>query len=136
MARLVDTGLWIDLTRARSPQAVKNFVAPYINDSDACLAEPIVFELLLHATDAEARQLVALFQSVPRLADPADLWSRAARLGQACRKAGITVGGMDLLIAEVCIHHSAELITFDDDFQKIAGVSALQVKLLTRPALP
>ena len=67
MARLVDTGLWIDLTRKRSPQALKDFIAPYIKDADACLAEPVVFELLRNATDAEARQFAAHFQSMPRL---------------------------------------------------------------------
>jgi predicted nucleic acid-binding protein len=39
-----------------------------------------------------------------------------------------------LLIAVVALHHDAEVVTFDDDFQKIAGVSNLQVKLLKRPA--
>lgn len=38
MARLIDTSLWIDLTRAKSPAALKTFVAPYVNDPDACLA--------------------------------------------------------------------------------------------------
>jgi predicted nucleic acid-binding protein len=68
------------------------------------------------------------------LATPADLWQRAADLGRACRQAGVTAGALDLLIAAVAIHHGAELITFDTDFQKIAVVSSLQVKLLLRPA--
>ena len=57
MARVVDTSLWIDLTRARSPLALKKFIAPYIDDPESCLAEPIAFELLRSATVAEARQL-------------------------------------------------------------------------------
>lgn len=40
---------------------------------------------------------------------------------------------MDLLISSVAIAHSAELVTFDDDFQLIAGASSLQVQLLKRP---
>jgi hypothetical protein len=31
-------------------------------------------------------------------------------------------------------HHGAEVVTFDADYQKIASVSNLQVKLLRRPA--
>jgi predicted nucleic acid-binding protein len=133
MARLIDTSLWIDLTRAKSPTALKAFVAPYANDPDACLAEPIIFELLRNATDGEAKQLAQLFHTVPLLSSPPDLWNRAAQLGQQCRKNGITPGGLDLLISSVAIAHSAELITFDDDFQLIAGVSQLRVLLLKRP---
>lgn len=133
MARLIDTSLWIDLTRGRSPLALKEFIAPYVDDPDACLAEPIVFELLRNASDAEAAQLSGYFVSMPRLSDPEGLWSGAASLGRACRKNGITVGALDLLIATVAIHHGADLVTFDDDFQTIAAVSSLQVTLLKRP---
>lgn len=133
MATLIDAGLWIDLTRARSPRALKQFVASYINDPDACLAEPIAFELLRHATAAEAQQLTTHFQNMVQLATPGDLWSRAAELGQDCRRGGITVGSLDLLIAQVAIHHGAELVTFDRDYLGIAGVSALKVRLLQRP---
>lgn len=133
MARLIETSLWIDLTRAKSPAALKAFVAPYVNDPDACLAEPIVFELLRNATDPETKHLAQHFATVPLLVSPPDLWSRAAQLGQQCRKHGITPGGLDLLISSVAIAHSAELVTFDDDFQLIASVSPLQVLLLKRP---
>jgi predicted nucleic acid-binding protein len=67
MAWLLDTNLWIDMTRTRSPQSLKAFIAPYILDSQAYIAEPIVFEVLRHATDAEARQLTTYFQSLPLL---------------------------------------------------------------------
>lgn len=86
MPRLIDTSLWIDLTRAKSPAALKAFVAPYVNDPDACLAEPIIFELLRNATDAETNLLAQLFATLPLLSSPTDLWSRAAQLGQQCRK--------------------------------------------------
>jgi predicted nucleic acid-binding protein len=133
MARLIDTSLWIDLTRARSPRTLKDFIAPFVDAPDASLAEPIVFELLRNANDLEASQLAGHFENLPRLADPEDLWRRAAELGQNCRKNGITVGALDLLIAHVAIHYGAELVTFDSDFQSIASVSKLQVNLLHRP---
>ncbi len=53
MASLIDSSLWIDLTRARSPRTLKAFIAPFVNDAQACVAEPIAFEVLRHATDAE-----------------------------------------------------------------------------------
>jgi predicted nucleic acid-binding protein len=134
MARLLDTNLWIDLTRSRSPRALKNYVSSHINDPQACLAEPIVFEVLRNATDSEAVQLTQHFQSLPLLASPNNLWSSGVELGRACRSTGFNAGSIDLLIATIAIHHDAELVTFDVDFQKIADVSDLRIKLLQRPS--
>jgi predicted nucleic acid-binding protein len=133
MPTLIDTSLWVDFTRTRSPRMIKRFIAPFILDPDAHLAEPITFEILRHATPAEAKQLTSQFQTLPMLTTPARLWDLAAELGQACRKKNVTVNSIDLLIATIALHHGAEVVTFDDDFQKIASVSKLQTKLLKRP---
>ena len=132
MASIIDGSLWIDFTRARSPVALKKFIAPFILSPEAALAEPVAFEVLRHAIGAEISALQLQFQTMPLLPTPDDLWTAAAILGQACRKKGINAGSLDLLIAQVAIHHDAELITFDVDFQAIAGVSKLRVKLLQR----
>jgi hypothetical protein len=76
VAALIDSSLWIDFTRARSPRALKQFIAPYILAPDAALAEPIVFEVLRHATEREIGPLEAQFQTMPVLATPVDLWAR------------------------------------------------------------
>jgi predicted nucleic acid-binding protein len=133
MPTLIDTSLWIHFTRSRSPQPLKRFIAPFILHPDAHLAEPIAFEILRHATPIESKQLLQQFQTLPLLSTPADLWRHAADLGQACRHKNITVGSLDLLIAAIALHHRAEIITFDTDFQKIATASPLQIKLLRRP---
>jgi predicted nucleic acid-binding protein len=133
MATLIDTSLWIDFTRTRSPKTLKRFIAPYILHPDAHLAEPITFEILRHARLAEARQLSQQFGTLPMLATPPLLWTQAADLGQACRRKNLTLGSLDLLIATIALHHGAEVVTFDGDYQKIAGASNLQVKLLQRP---
>lgn len=135
MIALIDTSLWIDFTRTRSPQELKQFIAPYILHPEAHLAEPVTFEVLRQATPDENRQLTQHFQTFPLLKTPADLWPKAASLGRACRKQGISTGSLDLLIASVALHHAATVVTFDDDFVRIATVSDLQVKLLHRPVI-
>ncbi|HEY4329157.1 MAG TPA: PIN domain-containing protein, partial [Phycisphaerae bacterium] len=112
---------------------LKQFIAPYILDPQAHLAEPVAFEILRHATPAEFMQLSQQFQTFPLLVTPDDLWSRAAGLGRSCRDHHFVAGSLDLLIAAIALHHGAEVVTFDSDYKKIASVSALQVKLLTRP---
>ena len=133
MTLLLDTSLWIDFTRARSPAPLKQFIAPYVLDASAHLAEPVRFEMLRSARPEEARMLEAQFQTLPCLATPEDLWQQAIALGQACRDIGCTILSLDLLVAAVALHHDATLISFDADFEAIASVSALRLKRLTRP---
>jgi predicted nucleic acid-binding protein len=133
MPWLIDSSLWVDFTRARSPRSVKQFIAPYVLAPEAALAEPIAYEVLRHATETETALIEAQFQTMPMMPTPGDLWSRAAKLGQSCRRKGINASSLDLLIVAVAIHHEAELVTFDRDFQSIAGVCELRVKLLRRP---
>jgi hypothetical protein len=123
MATLLDTNLWIGLIRSRSPHVLKRLIAPLVDNPHACVAEPIVFEVLRGATDDETVRLVEYFESLPLLASPVDLWDHGLELGRACRKIGLSAGSIDLLIAAVAIHHRALLITFDKDFEKMSSVS-------------
>ncbi len=131
MLILPDTNLWILLMRARTPRAVKLKIAPFAGDPQACLAEPVVFEVLRSATDAEAHEVARLFQHLRLLPTPDGLWKKGADLGRVCRRAGLTVGSIDLLIAAVAIDYDVEIVTFDADFLRMASVSKLRVKLLT-----
>ncbi len=133
MTLLLDTSLWIDFTRARSPAALKQCIAPYVLDPAAHLSEPVRFEVLRAARPEEARLLVAQFDTLPMLSTPADLWQKAIELGQACRRIGRTVLSLDLLVAAVALHHNAVLVSFDADFDAIASVSSLRLNRLTRP---
>ena len=133
MTLLLDTSLWIDFTRARSPESLKRFIAPYVLDPTAHLADPVVFEVLRSAKPHEARLLEAQFATMPCLTSPPQLWSQAATLGQACRQSGLTVASLDLLIAAVALHHNAAVVSFDADFEAIASISALRVQRLRRP---
>jgi predicted nucleic acid-binding protein len=133
MTLLLDTSLWIDFTRTRSTVALKQGIAPFVLDPAAHLAEPVRFEVLRAARPEEARLLEAQFDTLPMLPTPGDLWQQAINLGQACRQIGRTVLSLDLLIAAVALHHNAELVSFDADFDAIASVSALRLNRLTRP---
>lgn len=99
MTLLLDTSLWIDFTRARSPVSLKQFIAPFVLDPEAHLEEPVRFELLRSARPEENR--------------PADLGQRAIVLGQACRPIRRTVVSLDLLVAAVALHHNAVLVSFN-----------------------
>jgi predicted nucleic acid-binding protein len=133
VALLLDANLWIGLIRVKSPLRLKELIAPSVADPRACLAEPIVFEVLRGATDVEARRLAEYFETLPILANPAALWSDGVELGRQCMQKGISPGSIDLLISVIALHHAAELVTFDEGFSQIAKVSDLQIKLLKYP---
>ena len=133
MARLIETSLWVDFTRTKTPPELKAEIQRCILDPEACLCEPIAFEVLRHATAKERPMIEAQFATLPLLPTPTHLWHHAARLGQACRDQGFTAGSLDLVIAALALHHDAELVTFDSDYASIRRASPLRVTLLTRP---
>lgn len=51
----------------------------------------------------------------------------AAELRNKCRRAGVQVGTIDALIAQLCIRHDLVLLTTDRDFVLAAGHCTLQV---------
>ena len=130
---LLDASIWIDFTRARSPGYLKQFIAPYVLDPLAHLAEPVVFEVMRYALPKEIGPLTAQFKAVPMLPTPGDLWQRAAILGQKCRNKGCTPDALDLLIAQVALSHDALVVTFDEDFKEISESTGLRAKVLQRP---
>ena len=133
MARLIDSSLWVDFTRAKSPASLQAAIQPWLLDPDACLCEPVAFEVLRHASPQEQKQIEAYFSTFPLLPTPATLWRDAADLGRRCRAKAITPGSLDLLISALAIHHQAELVTFDAGFSAIAKASTLRLHLLARP---
>ncbi len=132
MARLIESTLWVDLTRKKSPPALKSRILPWILDPTACICEPIAFEVLRHATPKEQKQIKAQFETLPLLPTPSHLWRDATQLGQQCRASGFNVGSMDLVIATIALHYDSEIVTFDSDFLGIASVSNLRVHHLER----
>ena len=133
MITLIDSSLWVDFTRARSPRRLKQFLAPYILDPTAHLSEPVRHEVLRHAIPDEMGRLRQQLDTIPMLSTPENLWERATILGQVCRGKGQSAGSLDLLIATVALAHDAVLVTLDEEFGKIAKYTDLRVKVLRRP---
>jgi predicted nucleic acid-binding protein len=51
----------------------------------------------------------------------------AAQLRNTCRRAGVQLGTIDALIAQLCLRHDATLLTTDQDFSHAAKHCALRV---------
>jgi predicted nucleic acid-binding protein len=132
MTDMIDSSIWVDSIRTGSPAPLRRQTKAIIMDPDSVIAEPIVFELLRAVPKRDRVRTEALVSTVPLLAAPSDLWLKAKILGQKCVDAGTLPPAIDLLIAQVCLHHKVRITTFDNHFLQIAKVSPLQVNLLMR----
>jgi predicted nucleic acid-binding protein len=99
---------------------------------DRFICAPVAFELLRAVPKRDRARTELLIGTFPVLPTPSELWSAARVLGQKCADKGFLPPAIDLLIAQVCLHHDVPLITFDIHFQQIAEVGQLKVDLLKR----
>lgn len=133
MEHLIDSCIWIDLLRPATPTPIRQIAHEAVNRSDAVICEPIWFELQRFCPKAQRNGVEARLSTLPLLPTPAELWRNATTLGQQCKDAGIQAGFSDLLIATICLHHDAIIVTFDAHFDALAKVIGFETELLTRP---
>src|SRR5438105_14042531 len=113
MARLLDSGLWVALLRRGASESLKTVAGKWIEDEESVLAEPIVFELLRFASEAEIKGFREASEGMAVLESPGEIWQQGWELGQACKRKGFLIEGIDLLIAAVALHHGSEIVQFD-----------------------
>ena len=134
MVKIIDSCLWIDFLGVKTAPSVRDLAARQLNESEAALCEPVQFEVL---RGCEAKMRAGVRQrmaTLPLLHTPADVWRVGLKLGEMCYDRRLIINSVDLLIAALCLHHGATLVSFDKHFQTLAECSGLKVEFLTRPA--
>lgn len=131
MTLLVDTSVW-SLALRRDVQATE----PEVQELKAALfgAEVVVItglvlqELLQGFSGAKAQtQIVERFSALPLLQPDREDHIGAAALRNACRQAGVQIGTIDALLAQLAIRHDLTLLTTDKDFTHAARHCPLRV---------
>ena len=85
-------------------------------------------------TDAESERLLGLVEGFPLLLALRVHHLEAARIANACRRAGIATSATDCLIAAQTIAERGRLFTLDQDFARMAPHCGLQlVPIGTQP---
>ena len=51
----------------------------------------------------------------------------AAELRNRCRRAGVQVGTIDAIVAQLCVRHELTLLTTDNDFSGVAAHTSLRL---------
>jgi predicted nucleic acid-binding protein len=128
---LVDTSVW-SLALRRDASATE----PEVDQlKDALMGADVVVtaglvlqELLQGFSGPKSRgQIIERFAALPLLQPDREDHVAAADLRNVCRRAGIQVGTIDALLAQLCIRHDLTLLTTDNDFKLAAPYCALRV---------
>lgn len=131
MTLLVDTSVW-SLALRRDVEATEPEVQELkeaLFGSDVVVTTGLVLQELLQGfSGAKAQaQIIERFAALPLLQPDRDDHIGAAALRNACRKAGVQMGTIDALLAQLAIRHDLTLLTTDKDFTHAARHCALRV---------
>lgn len=131
MTLLVDTSVWsLALrrdTQATEPQAVH--LKDALLGADTVVTTGLILQELLQGfSGPKARsQIIDRFAALPLLQPDRSDHIDAAALRTTCRRAGVQLGTIDALLAQLCIRHELTLLTTDQDFTHAARHCPLRV---------
>ena len=88
----------------------------------------VLQELLQGFAGPRAREdIIDHFSALPMVTPNRNDHIAAAEVRNTCRRAGIQMGTIDALLAQLCIHHGLTLLTTDKDFSHAALHCPLKV---------
>ena len=88
----------------------------------------VLQELLQGFSGPKARtQILDRFSAVPLIVPDREDHVGAADLRNRCRRAGIQIGTIDALLAQLCIRHDLTMLSTDSDFDRVASHSTLKL---------
>jgi predicted nucleic acid-binding protein len=131
MTLLVDTSVW-SLALRRDVEATEPEVQELkeaLLGSRIVITTGLVLQELLQGFSGpkDQAQIVERFSALPLLQPDREDHINAAGVRNACRKAGVQLGTVDALLAQLCIRHDLTLLTTDKDFTHAAKHCLLRV---------
>ena len=118
---LVDTSVWIDFFRNKET-SLRNQVIQVLRSRNAYYAGIIALELYRGSrTKKEISILDDLFLSIEKIMEREETHKEAGLMGFELAKKGITIGTVDLLIAQLCLENDLTLFTLDQHFKTITS---------------
>ena len=131
MTLFVDTSVWSLAFRRDQPSPIPEVhrLIRAIEAGERLLVTGLVIQELLQGFSGarDRDELLRRFSSLPLLIPDRLDHIEAAELRNHCRRAGVQVGTIDALLAQLCIRHSLTMLTTDKDFGHIAAHSTLIV---------
>ena len=130
MTVLVDTSVWsLALRRDRPANSPAVAGLKKALESDLVVTTGLIVQELLQGSLPERTQVEIRrrFRTLPAVQPTRDDHIAAAELRNASRRAGVQLGTIDALIAQLCIAHDLTLLSTDRDFVHAAQHCSLRL---------
>jgi predicted nucleic acid-binding protein len=131
LSLFVDTSVWSLLLRRDRPSDAPEVraLAHALETGERVVTTGLVLQELLQGfAGPKARdQIVERFAAFPLLVPDRQDHVSAAELRSLCRKRGVQVGTVDVLLAQLCVRHELTLLTVDGDFTLMANHCPLSI---------
>ena len=131
MSLFVDTSVWSLAFRRDAAPAIPEVRAlrEALEGGVTVITTGLVLQELLQgfAGPKARREIIARFDALPALRPDRRDHIEAAELRNHCRRAGVPMGTIDALIAQLCIRHHLMLLTTDNDFMLAASHCSLRL---------
>ena len=131
MTLFVDTSVWsLAFRRDQVPAVVEvDALRRALETGEIIVTTGLVLQELLQGfAGARARKdIIERFAALPLLAPDRHDHIDAAELRNRCRRAGLQIGTIDALLAQLCIRHELTLLTTDKDFVHAASHCPLRM---------
>jgi predicted nucleic acid-binding protein len=131
MTLFVDTSVWSLAFRRDQASTTPEVgaLAVALEHGDLVVTTGLVLQELLQgfAGPRARNDLIDRFSAIPLLSPERQDHIEAAELRNRCRRAGLQLGTIDAIIAQLCVRHHLTLLTSDKDFIRTAAHSKLSV---------
>lgn len=128
---LVDTSVWsLAFRRDRDSSAPEvELLRGALEGGEMVLTTGLILQELLQGFSGPRarKEIIERFAALPLLPPDRQDHIDAAELRNRCRRAGVQIGTIDAILAQLCIHHELTLLTTDRDFVLAAAHCRLRV---------
>jgi predicted nucleic acid-binding protein len=127
----VDASVWSLALRRDRASAAPEVLAlrRALEGGDAVVTTGLILQELLQgfAGPRARKQIIERFSALPLLVPDRQDHVEAAEVRNRCRRAGVQIGTIDALLAQICIRYELTLLTTDRDFELAASHCPLNV---------
>ena len=131
MSLLVDTSVWsLAYRRGEASTAPEvRALRHAIEGGETIVTTGLILQELLQgfAGPRARKNIIDRFAALPLLPPDRQDHIDAAELRNRCRRAGLQIGTIDAVLAQLCIRHQLTLLTTDNDFRLAAAHCPLRV---------
>ncbi len=131
MTLLVDTSVWSLAFRRDAMSSTSEVLAlrRALESGDTIVTTGVILQELLQGFSGprSRKDIIDRFSALPLLMPDRQDHIEAAALRNQCRRAGVQIGTIDALLAQLCIRHALILLTTDKDFVHVASHCPLRL---------